>query len=96
MTAVKTIRIDDVEYVRADAEPATDVDGLEYVLVRTYSAGVFAGYLKDRDGKEVELVKARRLWRWYGASCLSQIAQEGVRDPERCQRDRRSSWWSGH
>lgn len=85
MTAVQKIKIDDVEYVRADAEPATDVDGLEYVLVRTYSAGVFAGYLESRDGKEVRLVKARRLWRWYGASCLSQIAQEGVRDPAKCK-----------
>ena len=36
----------------------------KYVIVRTYSAGVFAGTLKIKDGKEVELIDARRLWLW--------------------------------
>jgi hypothetical protein len=34
----------------------------KYVIVRTYSAGVFAGNLQSRDGKEVVLTDARRLW----------------------------------
>jgi hypothetical protein len=58
---------------------------LEYVIVRTYSAGVFAGYLSKRDGKEVELLKARRLWYWSGAASLSQLSQEGVKNPEECK-----------
>lgn len=33
-----------------------------YVIVRTYSAGVFAGYLTSKKGQEVELTTARRLW----------------------------------
>ena len=54
-------------------------------MVRTYSAGVFYGGLKKREGKEVTLVNARRVWRWYGASTLSQLAMEGTKEPERCE-----------
>lgn len=51
---------------------------LKPVIVRTYSAGVHFGYLKHRDGKEVELTKSRRIWRWYGANTLSEIATNGL------------------
>lgn len=57
----------------------------QYVMVRTYSAGVFAGYLKSRDGKEVELEKARRIWYWSGAASLSQLAQSGTSNPQGCK-----------
>lgn len=82
-----TLTIDDIKYVRADsvsqkAEPLGDMD---YVIVRTYSAGVHAGYLKSRNGKEVELVRSRRLWYWDGAASLSQLAQEGVSKPGNCK-----------
>jgi hypothetical protein len=60
-------------------------DGLKYVIVRTQSAGVFAGYLKSRNGKEVELINARRIWYWEGASSLSQLAQEGTSKPSECK-----------
>ena len=56
-----------------------------YVIVRTYSAGVFAGILAERDGREVLLKKARRLWYWDGAFTLSQLAMEGVKKPENCK-----------
>ena len=63
------------------------IDGKEYgevqqlgpiVLVRTYSAGVHFGTLKSRDGKDVVLTNARRLWQWSGACSLSQVAIDGV------------------
>ena len=57
----------------------------DYVIVRTYSAGVFAGELVRREGKEVELKNARRLWYWAGASSLSQLAMEGVKRPNDCK-----------
>ena len=60
-------------------------DGLEYKIIRTYSAGVFAGYLKERDGDSVTIVNARRLWFWSGAASLSQLAMEGVSKPEECK-----------
>jgi hypothetical protein len=56
-----------------------------YVIVRTYSAGVFAGILAEREGKEVKLQKARRLWYWDGAFTLSEIATSGVSKPENCK-----------
>ena len=57
----------------------------KYVIVRTYSAGVFAGVLQSRDGKEVILHQARRLWYWDGAASLSQMAMEGVKAPQNCK-----------
>lgn len=57
----------------------------QYVIIRTYSAGVFAGYLESRDGKEVKLTNARRLWRWEGACSLSQLAMEGLKNPSGCK-----------
>jgi len=56
-----------------------------YVIVRTFSAGVFAGFLEKRDGKEVTLTNARRLWYWKGAASLSQLAMEGVKYPKECK-----------
>lgn len=57
----------------------------KYVIVRTYSAGVFAGYIKSRKGQEVVLENARRLWFWSGAASLSQLAMEGVKNPGDCK-----------
>lgn len=57
----------------------------KYVMVRTYSAGVFAGYLEKRKGKEVKLSKARRIWRWEGAASLSQLSVDGTSKPEECK-----------
>ena len=57
----------------------------KYVIVRTYSAGVFAGELVAKVGKEVTLENARRLWYWSGASSLSQLAMEGVKNPNQCK-----------
>lgn len=48
------------------------------VIVRTYSAGVHFGYLVKRDGKEVQLERSRRIWRWFGAWTLSEVATAGV------------------
>jgi hypothetical protein len=56
-----------------------------YVVVRTYSAGVFVGYLKARKGKEGTLTDARRIWYWSGAASLSQLAMEGVKNPGNCK-----------
>lgn len=57
----------------------------KWVIVRTYSAGVFAGQLESRHGQEVVLRNARRIWYWSGAASLSQLAMEGTKDPENCK-----------
>jgi hypothetical protein len=54
------------------------MNGMKPVLVRTYSAGVHFGYLKSHNGKEVELERSRRIWRWFGAWTLSEIATCGL------------------
>lgn len=80
----ETIKIDDVEYVRKDSV-AESFDGMPYCIVRTYSAGVFAGYVKSQEGKEVVILQARRLWYWDGAATLSQLAVDGVSKPQNCK-----------
>lgn len=60
-------------------------EGLKYQIVRTYSAGVFAGYVESRKDQEVIMRNARRLWYWDGAASLSQLAMEGVSKPEKCK-----------
>lgn len=57
----------------------------KYIIVRTHSAGVFAGTLVKKDGKEVTLKNARRLWYWSGGASLSQVAMEGVKRPDDCK-----------
>jgi hypothetical protein len=57
----------------------------KYVIVRTYSAGVFAGELEKRTGREVTLHNARRIWYWSGAASLSQLAMEGTSNPKNCK-----------
>jgi len=56
-----------------------------YVIVRTYSAGVFAGVLDSRNGQEVILKEARRIWYWRGAASLSELAMRGTSDPDGCK-----------
>lgn len=87
------ITINGVEYIRADKVPQDDEgrvlaplkDGMEYCMVRTYSAGVFAGYIERREGKEVTLRNARRIWFWAGAASLSELATRGTSAPQACK-----------
>ena len=78
-----TIKINGVEYISKNSLPEKASEN--YVIVRTYSAGVFAGELEKREGREVILRNVRRLWYWDGAASLSQLAMEGVKKPENCK-----------
>ncbi len=83
---VEKLVIDGCTYVREDkAQMAEKLDGMQYCIIRTYSAGVHAGYLADRDGEEVVLVNARRIYYWAGAATLSEMANEGVAKPDECK-----------
>ena len=65
---------------------AKEKKGLTYCIVRTYSAGVFAGYFdKNTKGKEGTVFNARRLWYWDGANSLSELANEGTTKPNTCK-----------
>lgn len=56
-----------------------------YVIVRTESAGVFAGQLDEVDGDVVKMTGARRLWFWAGAASLSELAERGTSKPDQCK-----------
>ena len=57
----------------------------KYYIVRGDRSGVFAGNIKERNGKEVLMTNVRRLWYWNGACSLSQLAQEGTSNPRDCK-----------
>ena len=48
------------------------------VLVRSYDAGVYFGTLVAVEGETCKLENVRNIWHWTGASCLSQIANDGI------------------
>ena len=54
----------------------------KFVIIRTYSAGIHAGTLETKDGKEVRLTQAYRIWYWAQAEnhtgSLSAVAEHGV------------------
>jgi len=75
--------INGVVYV-PKGDPA-EGDGLEYCIVRTAQAGVYAGYVASRNGTEVVVRRGRRLWYWSGAVDLSQMSRDGVGQPGKCK-----------
>jgi len=52
----------------------------EYVIIRTYSAGVWFGKLQQKLKNEVILSDARRMWKWWCAESisLSAVAKYGI------------------
>ena len=84
---VDELTIEGVTYVPKDSvkELAETRNGMEYVMIRTYSAGVHCGWLKERNGKEVTLLDSIRIWKWSGAASLSQLSQEGTNDASNCK-----------
>lgn len=59
------------------------------VLIRSRDAGVHFGTLVSEEftpsGKVVVLKDTRRVWYWSGAASLSQMALEGVKNPNACK-----------
>lgn len=86
---MKEIIIDGIKYVPESEiknyDKAEELEGMKYCIVRTYSAGVFAGYVESRNGREVVIRKVRRIWYWDGANSLSQLAKDGTCKPENCK-----------
>lgn len=55
------------------------------VIIRTRSAGVFAGQLASFENSTAILRNARRLWYWAGAASLSELSVSGVKRPKECK-----------
>lgn len=86
-TSINEITINGKIYVEKGSESNSVPmkDGMKYCIVRTYSAGVFAGYLESRTGQEVVMREARRIFYWDGAASLSQLAMSGTSKPQNCK-----------
>jgi len=87
MSNPKTIKIDEIEYIRKDAIDSERLNNENYNIVRSENAGVFAGYLEEENLSQrwVKMKNARRLWYWDGAASLSQLAVNGVSKPQNCK-----------
>jgi hypothetical protein len=57
--------------------------GGQFVVVRTYSAGVHVGTIARRGPHTLVLRDARRVWRWSGANTLHEMSLRGVSDASR-------------
>lgn len=73
-----------INLMQTKNQDSIKIENMRYVIVRTYSAGVFSGNFHSRINGSVILQNARRLWKWSGAASLSQLAMEGVKDPDNC------------
>lgn len=56
-------------------------------IIRTNCAGVFFATLSEFDSTNriATLTDCRRLWYWNGAASLSQLAVDGVKNPNDCK-----------
>lgn len=48
-------------------------------IVRSSEAGVYFGTVTEINGETVRIENVRNIWRWDGAGCLSQVANDGIR-----------------
>lgn len=81
----KEIIIDGIKYVPENTikspELAKSLKGLTYCIVRTYSAGVWSGWVDLKEyGERMIITDARRLWRWWSEFTLSALATTGIKD----------------
>jgi hypothetical protein len=82
---MKTIVVDGVEYIKkteaTSGAKAKQKKGLTYCIVRTYSAGVWAGWVDLKNyGEQMKVTEARRLWRWWSEFTLSALATTGIKE----------------
>lgn len=57
----------------------------KYYIIRGDRSGVFFGNIKERNNQEVTITNCRRIWYWDGAASISQLALEGVKNPNNCK-----------
>lgn len=86
-----TVTINGIEYVEKRSLKSDSIikDGLKYVVIRSYGAGVFLGYIKlqecESGATNVILLESKRVYCWHGAASLSQLAVDGTSKPSECK-----------
>ena len=78
----------DVEYIRKDcvetSKPKT-FEGMDYAIVRSRNQGVMCGYVESIEGQTVKLHQARQIWRYDSRFVLVDVAEFGMRYPEKAK-----------
>jgi len=67
----------------------------KYCIIRTYSAGVFAGIVKEKSQNEIILKDARRLYYWKAennSATLSGVAIYGLTNDSKVMEEVNSIW----
>jgi hypothetical protein len=80
---MKTIIVDGVKFFSG----VEQIEGEQYCMVRTYSAGVFCGYIdptKTENGRNT-VREAKRIHYWEKAASLSELAIKGTNAPSECR-----------
>jgi hypothetical protein len=82
--AKELVKLFSTNTFQGEQSPITSgVDGMigEKVIVRTYSAGVWFGLLKEKSKNEVILSDARRMYKWWAKESisLSAVAIHGIK-----------------
>lgn len=57
----------------------------QFYIIRAEKAGVFLCKILKADGNTLQVNNLRRLYRWAGALDVTQIAKEGVSNPNNCK-----------
>lgn len=61
------------------------IDTNKYYIVRGDRSGVFFGRISYQNGGEVQMTDARCIWYWSGAASIVELAQNGVKYPDKCK-----------
>lgn len=81
------IEVDGVKFIKEAEIETPKKDGLTLCMLRTYSAGVWFGYVDyEKDNYlNCEVIEASRFWKWDGAFTLSALAVDGTTKPDDCR-----------
>lgn len=88
MSKPETMMIDDVKYVREDSIKSSEpkkYEGMDYCIIRSRDQGVMCGYVESIEGRTVKLHQARQIWRYDSTFVLVDIAEHGMRNPDKAQ-----------
>lgn len=57
----------------------------QFYIIRAERAGVFLCKILKEEGNTLQVNNLRRLYRWAGALDVTQIAKEGISNPNNCK-----------
>jgi len=89
ISKINEVEINGEVYVKKGSETTKvpDFEGLTLCVLRTYSAGVWIGWVDYESGEfgNVTVIKGVRVYKWSGAFTLSELAVVGTTDPKNCK-----------